>query len=112
MYNKLKGIEPLYYVVSSLARNYGGMMIALPEREWASFRTLDAQGLAAVLRELAGHVDLARYAKPPRGPKKPPPKRHHDPKHPHVSTSKLLEQRRQSKKRQELNPRQGSDSPP
>ena len=87
----------LYYVVSSLGRNYGGMMIALPEEEWADFRRLDAVGLAAVLRELAGQVDLTRYTKHPRGLKKPPPKRHYDPKHPHVSTAKILEQRRQSK---------------
>jgi IS4 transposase len=88
----------LYYVVSSLARNYSGMMIAIPEHEWASFHTLDAGELATVLRDLAGHVDLARYTKHPRGPKKPPPKRHNDPKHPHVSTAKILERRRQSSK--------------
>ena len=89
----------LYYVVSSLGRNYAGMMIALPEEEWVRFRDLDAEGLAAVLRELAGHVKLARYVKHPRGPKKPPPKRHYNPKHPHVSTAKILNQRRQSTKR-------------
>jgi hypothetical protein len=102
----------LYYVVSSLARNYGGMRIALPEDQWAGFRTLDAVGLAAVLRELAGHVDLRRYTKHPRGPKKPPPERHYDPQHPHVATAKIVEQRRQSKKRQATTPRQGGDSPP
>jgi IS4 transposase len=102
----------LYYVVSSLARNYGGMMIAVPEHEWAGFRTLTAGELATVLRELAGHVNLARYTKHPRGPKKPPPERHYDPKHPHVSTAKILEQRRQSKELQSTNPRQGGDSPP
>jgi hypothetical protein len=87
----------LYYVVSSLARNYSGMMIAIPEPEWADFRTLEVGELAAVLRELAGHVDLVRYTKHPRGPKKPPPKRHNDPKHPHVSTAKILERRKSSK---------------
>jgi len=102
----------LYYVVTSLARNYGGMMIAIPMQEWDGFRALDAKALAAVLRELAGHVDLARYTKHPRGPKKPPPERHYDPKHPHMATAKILEQRRQSEKRQSSNPRQGGDSPP
>jgi Transposase DDE domain len=102
----------LYYVVSSLARNYGGMMVALPEHEWAVFRTLDAEGLAGVLLDLAGHVDLARYTKHPRKPKKPPPERNYDPKHPHVSTAKLLEQRRQSKKQQATKQCQGSDSAP
>lgn len=102
----------LYYVVSSLARNYGGMMVALPEHEWAGFRTLDADALATVLLDLAGHVDLARYTKHPRKPKKPPPVRHYDPKHPHVSTAKILEQRRQSKKQQATKQPQGSASAP
>lgn len=96
-------IEPilsLYYVVNSVSRDYSGMMIALPQEEWRDFRTLDAEGLASVLRRLASHVDLTRYAKHPRGPKKATPKRHYDPKHPHVSTAKLLDQRRQSQNRQ------------
>ena len=87
-------------------------MIALPEHEWAGFHTLDADALAAVLLELAGHVDLARYTKHPRRPKKPPPKRHYDPKHPHVSTAKILEQRRQSKKKQSTSHCQGGNSTP
>jgi hypothetical protein len=88
----------LYYVVSSVSRNYSGMMIALPEEQWVGFRTLTANELASVLRQLAEHVNLSAYTKHPRGPKKPTPKRHHDPKHPHVSTAKVLSERQQQKR--------------
>jgi IS4 transposase len=91
-------ILSLYYVVTSLGRDYSGMMIAIPEEQWLAFRTLTPKELAVVLRELAEHVDLRRYTKHPRGAKKPAPKRHYDPKHPHVSTAKVLEQRQMQKR--------------
>jgi IS4 transposase len=87
----------LYYVVTSISRDYNGMMIALEEEHGLAFHALTPQELATVLRQLAEHVDLARYTKHPRGPKKPPPKRQHDPKHPHVSTAQILEKRQQKK---------------
>lgn len=88
----------LYYVVSCVSRTYGGMMIAIPEEDWVGFRALDAEGLATVLRQLAEQVKLSAYRKHPRGPKKPTPKRHYDPKHPHISTAKVLSQRRHQKR--------------
>jgi hypothetical protein len=39
---------------------------------------------------LAGKVNLREFQKHPRGPKKKQTKRKFDPKHPHVSTAKLL----------------------
>jgi hypothetical protein len=87
----------LYYVVSSVSRDYSGMMIAIPEEQWVDFRGFSADELAAVLLQVAEHVDLKRYTKHPRGPKKAPPKRHYDPQHPHVSTAKILAKRREQK---------------
>ena len=43
----------------------------------------------------AARVDLRRYRKSQRGPKKTAPKRVHDPKRPHVSVARLLAQRGQ-----------------
>ena len=40
--------------------------------------------------QLAQAVDLAKYRKHPRGPKKPKPKRTAHAGQPHVSTAKLL----------------------
>lgn len=86
----IEEVLSLYYVVGSVSRDYNGMMIAIPEEQWFAFRTLTPEELAGVLRQLAEHVDLARYTKHPRGAKKPAPKRTYDPKHPHVSTAKVL----------------------
>jgi IS4 transposase len=93
----IEQILSLYYVVSSVSRDYSGMMIAIPEEEWAHFRTLTADEFAALLRQLAECVDLSRDTKHQRGPKKPPPERKYDPKHPHVSTAKVLEKRKRQK---------------
>ena len=88
----------LYDVVSSVSRDYNGMMIAIPQEQWFAFRTLTPEELAGVLRQLAQHVNLARYTKHPRGPKKPAAKRNYDPKHPHISTAKVLEQRQKQER--------------
>ena len=42
--------------------------------------------------QLAKKVNLAKFKKHPRGPKKPLPKRSLDPKQPHVSTARLLKE--------------------
>jgi Transposase DDE domain len=87
-----------YYVADELAGTYRGMMIAIPPEEWLVFRMMTVAEWGAVLRELAGRVRLDKLRKHPRGPKKPQPKRHHNPRQPHVSTAKLLAER---KKQQE-----------
>ena len=69
-------------------------MIAIGPREWLLFRNMSAVELANVLRELATHVTLSKYKKAPTKPKKPKTPRKYDPKHPHVSTAKLLAERR------------------
>jgi hypothetical protein len=94
----IEEVLSLYYVVGSVSRDYNGMMIAIPEEQWFAFRTLTPEELAGVLRQLAEHVDLARYTKHPRGAKKPAPNRTYDPKHPHVSTAKVLAQRQKQER--------------
>jgi hypothetical protein len=85
-----------YYLALEMTRVYGGMMIAIPAEYWQVFRELDRVGMARLLRELAGRMNLAKYRKHPRRPKKPSPKRVYDPEQPHVATSELLAQRKQS----------------
>jgi hypothetical protein len=91
----IEQILSLYYVVASVSRDYHGMMIAVGDDQWVAFQGLTPHELATVLRQLARHVDLARYAKHPRGPKKPPKKRKNDPKSNHVSTAQILKKRNQ-----------------
>jgi len=45
-----------------------GMMIAIPEDEWAVFQKLTPVEMAGVLIDLARNVRLALYPKQPRGP--------------------------------------------
>jgi Transposase DDE domain len=82
-----------YSLALEISRTYDGMMIAIPAPHWALFRDLSAQEFAGALRELASSVDLAKYQKHPRGPKKKPPERTPYQNGHHVSTAKLLTQR-------------------
>jgi hypothetical protein len=50
--------------------------------------------MVATLKELAQKVRLKAYRKSARGPKKPRPKRENITKVPHVSTAKLLRNRK------------------
>jgi IS4 transposase len=82
-----------YYLSLEISRTYDGMMIAIPALHWAVFRDLSDQAFASTLRELASSVDLSKYQKHPRGPKKKPPERIPYQNGNHVSTAKLLAQR-------------------
>ena len=82
-----------YYLSLEMGRTYDGMMIAIPAPHWTLFGELSDQAFANVLRELASSVNLARYQKHPRGPKKKPPERIAYQNGKHVSTAKLLVQR-------------------
>lgn len=84
-----------YYLTEELAATYHGMMIAVPAAEWTQcFASLSSAELARVLKTLAGNVTPERFRKTTRGPKKPPPKRVHNKRKPHVSTARILAQRK------------------
>ncbi|MFZ0255135.1 MAG: hypothetical protein WAN46_05740 [Gammaproteobacteria bacterium] len=59
------------------------------------FHLVPVATFAAWLRAQAARIDLRRYRKSRRGPKKPAPQRRHDPKRPHVSVARVLTQRHQ-----------------
>jgi Transposase DDE domain len=83
-----------YYLALEIRQTYAGMRVAIPAEHWQVFRTLSDAVLAQVLREIASHVSLKRYRKTPRGPKKPQPKRRRYRNGEHVSTAKLIADRR------------------
>jgi IS4 transposase len=85
-----------YYLADEVAGTYRGMMIAIPEDEWAVFQDLSPVGLGQVLHDLARKVRLSEFRKQPRGPKKPQPKRRIEGQQNHVSTAKLLKVRESS----------------
>jgi hypothetical protein len=87
---KVENEVSLHHVTTEIRRTYAGMMVAIRPPEWLPFRGMTATELANTLRELATRVDLAKYKKAPTKPKKPKTRRKYDPKHPHVSTAKVL----------------------
>ena len=83
-----------YYVADEISGTYRGMIIAIRDEEWEEFRHFSPSEFVAILKQLAKKVKLSRFRKHPRGPKKPVPKRKFDPKHPHVSTARLIANRK------------------
>lgn len=79
-----------FYVVDELQGTYRGMMIAIAPEQWQCFREMPEVDLAILLKDLAARVELKRFLKQPRKKKKKKPKPIFDPKHPHVSTAKIL----------------------
>lgn len=93
---KLHGEETIadelsgYSLTGSIARTHDGMMVAIPEQEWIVFRTMPIAEFVQFMLQSAANVDLAKFKKSRRGPKKPAPKRNRYSNHPHVSTARLL----------------------
>jgi IS4 transposase len=79
-----------YYMALEIKQVHEGMMIALPPEDWAIFRTMSIAKFAARLKETAAHMDLGYYRKSKRGPKKPPPAMDQYRNGGHVSTHKIL----------------------
>jgi IS4 transposase len=80
-----------YYAALDIQQVHRGMMIALPAPQWERFRDLSAAELAATLRYMARAIDLPRYRKATRGPKKPTARKAYK-NGGHVSTQRLLEE--------------------
>ncbi len=84
----------VYYVAAELEYSYDGMMTAIREEPWHVFADMTHRKFAGVLLFLAEKVDLEKFLKSHRGPKKPMPERIFDPKIPHVSTARILAARK------------------
>ena len=82
-----------YYMALEIKQVHEGMMIALPPEGWTIFRSMSIAKFAAMLKEMAAHVDLGYYRKSKRGPKKPPPTMDKYRNGGHVSTHKLLKEK-------------------
>jgi IS4 transposase len=83
-----------YYLADEIAGTHRGMMIAIPEDEWVVFARTTASGLGEILKGLAAKVRLSTLRKHRRGPKRPQPKRASGAKIVHVSTARLLAERK------------------
>jgi Transposase DDE domain len=93
-----------YYVADELSGTYRGMMIAIPAEEWLICREMTTKELAGLLRKLAAKVRLEKFRRHRRGAKKAPTKRRYNKKKPHVSTARLLQQRKKKKITRDITP--------
>lgn len=84
-----------YYLAEEISATYWGMMIAIPPAEWTRrFSEMTAAEVAEWLRGLAANVDPHRFMKRRRGARFPPPKRSGGLREKHVSTQRLIAQRK------------------
>lgn len=89
---KIEEEVSVYYVADEIAHTYRGQEIAIPEGYWEkTYASLTPLQMARTLIRIAKKIDLARYRKHKRGPKKkskPMNKKHRA----HVSTARVLAQ--------------------
>jgi len=78
-----------YYLINQIRSIYGGMMIAISPEHWQYFLTLPLSEFVELLQSLAQKVNLAKFLKATRTPKKKQPPRIVD-QHPHRATARLL----------------------
>jgi hypothetical protein len=79
-----------YYMATELKQVHEGMMIAAPPEHWAVFRTMSTAEFATQLKQIAARMDLGYYRKSTRGPKKRATTKAKYRNGGHVSTHKLL----------------------
>lgn len=84
----------LYYIANEITTTYHGMMIAVPEPEWAVFYAMSTAELAAIVLALAQGVRLQAIRKSPRRPSKPRLPGKKPARKGHVSMAKLLMHRK------------------
>jgi hypothetical protein len=83
-----------YYIANEVRATAMGMSIAIEPPVWEPFQTMAPATLAKAMRGWAAHVQLRKFKRHPRGPKKPVPKRTRYAKKTHVSTARLLSESR------------------
>lgn len=85
-----------YYIALEISEATDGMLVVLPEVRWEEINGISEAVFAAEIRTIAGGIDINRYRKSVRGPKKKPPKRTNEKKSVHVSTKRILDKRKEN----------------
>ncbi|MDE1466107.1 transposase, partial [Spartinivicinus poritis] len=80
-----------YYIAGEIGRTYEGMNIAVSKEDWQLFQLVGEHEFITLLKDLATNVELKKYKKQKRTPKKPGVKPVRRISHKHVSTAKLLQ---------------------
>ena len=87
-----------YYIAGEIGRTLEGMNVAILPEEWGEISQLNESEFIQLLLFMSGKIQLDKYTKSRRGPKKKLPPRISDKKMPHVSTAKLLAKEKLVKK--------------
>jgi IS4 transposase len=82
-----------YYMALEISSATDGMMVLLEESDFDAYRDMPVTEFCNALRDVAHHMDLRRYRKNKRGPKKPVKKKRLNKRRVHVSVAKVLAQR-------------------
>lgn len=82
-----------YYVALEISSTNDGMMVLLEDSDFDTYRTMPVDEFCTALRDVAQHIDIDRYRKNTRGPKKPVKKKQLNKRKLHVSVAKVLSQR-------------------
>lgn len=80
-----------YYMGQEIAATFLALLMLTEASDWCFLAKLPPAEFAQWLRDVASGVNPKKYKKHGRGPKKPQQKTPYDPKHPHVSTKRLLQ---------------------
>jgi hypothetical protein len=79
-----------YYIAEEISTTSGGMSVIVKEEDWSVFVNGGISEVGEILLYLAGNMNLRKFKKNKRGPKKPPMPKDKFKGKPHVSTAKLL----------------------
>ena len=82
-----------FYIAHELSLGHSAVTIGIPQKEWFRLRQLSDADYQDLLLTIAASVNLSKYKKHVRGPKKPIPPRTLYRGQPHVSTARLLRDR-------------------
>jgi IS4 transposase len=83
-----------FYIAGELSRGHLAVNLAIRPLEWSRLRKLSDAAHCDLLLTIAATADLSKYKKHVRGPKKPRPTRTEFLDKPHVSTARLLRDRK------------------
>lgn len=83
-----------YYMAQEIARTQTAIELAIPESYWQKLASMTRQEFLAWMKEVIRATNFAKYKSHPRAKKKPPPKKQSGKTRPHVSTQRLIEQRK------------------
>jgi hypothetical protein len=89
----------IYYLAEEISKVSRGMAIAIPNEQWTdAFATLTTKQMAKILLWLANRMDVRKFLTNPYGPKTRKKKIKTKTRGSHVSTYKILKQRKKSAK--------------